>query len=86
MVKVYGTLDEGEAEFANARLSDAGLHPALFQLHRPRHILRAEYVPYKEGEDFNAGEIKVMVPCDEVETAEKILSSPASPDPPAGKP
>ena len=86
MVKVCGTHDEGEAEFAGSRLSDAGLHPALFHLRVPRHISRPEYVPYRDGEDFNASEIKVMVPCDEVETAEKILNSPTPPDSPPGTP
>ncbi len=75
MVKVYGTHEEAEAEFTKSRL-DAGLHPALFHLRRSRDRGHVEYEVYEENENFNASEIKVMVPCEEVADAESMLKSP----------
>lgn len=76
MVKVYGTHEEAEAEFTKSRLDAAGLHPALFHLRRSMDRGHVEYEVYTENENFNASEIKVMVPCEEVADAESILKSP----------
>jgi hypothetical protein len=75
MVKVYGTHEEADAEFTKSRLEEAGLHPALFHLRRSMDRGHVEYEIYKEGENFNASEIRVMVPCEEVAEAETFLKS-----------
>ncbi len=76
MVKVYATHEEADAEFTKSRLDGAGLHPALFHLRRSIDRGHVEYEVYARGENFNASEIKVMVPCEEVADAEIILKSP----------
>jgi len=78
MVKVYGTHTEADAELAKSRLEDAGMHPALLHLRRSKDRGHIEYEPCGDGENFDTSEIKVMVPCEEVDSAENILRIPAA--------
>lgn len=78
MVKVLATRDVAEAEIAKARLEEAGLHPALFHLHVIRGKRLVEYEPYGDGQQFNAKELRLMVPCAEVVDAESILGTAAA--------
>ncbi len=73
MVKVFGNDDEAKVEIVKSRLEEAGLHPELFHLRRSKDRGHAEYEPIETGEDFNSSEIKLMVPCEEVEKAEEVL-------------
>lgn len=79
MVKVYGTHDEPDAEITKSRLDEAGLHPVLFHLRRSKDRGHVEYEVYEDSEGYNSSEIRVMVPCQEVEQSESILETPLKP-------
>ena len=79
MVKVYRTHDGADAEFKRSILEEAGFHPALLRLRQLRGINRFEYEPYVDGDALNFSEIKVMVPCREVDDSARLLRESTSP-------
>jgi hypothetical protein len=78
MVRVYGTLDNVEAQYAKNCLEQVGLHPVLFCRHQPKGGPRFVYSLFAASGD-NLGhivnEIKLMVPAQEVIKSEEILKS-----------
>ena len=77
-VRVYGVLDDLAAQYAKSCLEQAGLHPILYSRTQPKGGPRFVYTLYEAAGDYDGhiiNEIKVMVPCQEVEEAEKVLIS-----------
>jgi ribosomal protein S27AE len=78
MVRVFGTSDPGQAEYAHGCLSQEGLHPFLYSRKAsPISLGGAEYSLFRASGEYGGhiiNEIKVMVPCQEFETAAKILA------------
>jgi hypothetical protein len=78
MVRVYGVLDDVTAQFARSCLEQSGLHPMLFCRRQPKGGARIVTTLFSSGGDYDGhavNEIKVMVPCSEVEEAERLLTS-----------
>ena len=77
MVRAYGGCDQAQVEYAKACLEQAGLHPFLYVPKASPYVLGApEYSLYRPGGDYDGhiqNEIKVMVPCQELEAAERVL-------------
>jgi hypothetical protein len=76
MVRVYGDLNDTPAQYAKSCLEQAGLHPTIFCRVQPLGGPRFVYTLYRAAGDYDGhviNEIKVMVPCEEVIEAEKIL-------------
>jgi hypothetical protein len=76
MVRIYGSLNDTSAQQAKTCLDQAGFHPMLFCRVQPKGGPRFVYTLFRSAGD-SAGhiinEIKVMVPCQEVMKAEKVL-------------
>lgn len=76
MARIYGSLDDVSAQHTKTRLEQAGIHPILFCRVQPKGGPRFVYTLFRSAGD-NGGhivnEIKVMVPCQEVMKAEKVL-------------
>jgi hypothetical protein len=66
MVRIFGVGDETQAQVANSRLEQAGFHPLVFS-----H--KASPISLGGTDDMIFNEIKIMVPCQEVAQAEKVL-------------
>jgi hypothetical protein len=76
MARVYGTLDDPNIQFVNSCLKQAGLHPFVFCRIQPKGGTRIAYSLYESNGDYRGhivNEIKIMVPCQEVEEAENVL-------------
>jgi hypothetical protein len=78
MVRVYGVLEDVSAQYAQSCLEQAGLHPVLYCRRQPMGGPRFVYTLFSAGGDYDGhivNEIKVMVPCQEVEQSEAILKT-----------
>jgi hypothetical protein len=78
MVRIHGVLDDVAAQYAKARLEQAGLHPLLYCRPQPKGGPRFVYTLYEAAGDYDGhivNEIKVMVPTYEVAEAETVLVS-----------
>ena len=78
MARVYGTLNDVTAQYAKSCLEKDGLHPMIFCRDQPKGGPRFVYTLFTPAGDYMGNivnEIKVMVPCQEVLDAEKILKS-----------
>ena len=78
MVRIYGVLDDLAAQYAKSCLEQAGLHPVLFCRTQPKGGPRFAYTLNAAAGDYDGhivNEIKVMVPSQEVEEAERVLIS-----------
>ena len=78
MARVYGVLDDTDAQYVKACLEQNGLHPVLFSRHQPFGGARFTYTLFEAQGDYSGNivtEIKVMVPCQEVLEAEEIINS-----------
>lgn len=77
MVRIFGISDEAQARFADTCLRQAGLHPLVFSRKAsPISMGGADYTLFTASGDFDGhliNEIKVMVPCQEVAQAERVL-------------
>ena len=76
MARIYGSLNDTPAQHAKSRLEQAGFHPILFCRSQPKGGPRFVYTLFRAAGDFDGhivNEIKVMVPCQEVLKAEKVL-------------
>lgn len=76
MARVYGGLDDPDLEFVKSCLEQAGLHPFIYCRIQPKGGTRIVYSLYEANGDYRGhivNEIKVMVPCQEVEAAEETL-------------
>lgn len=77
MVRVDAALDDASAQSKKSCLEHSGLHPLLLCRRDSIRGSRPRYTPYDAASDQGgdgADEIKVMVPCGEVEEAEKALA------------
>lgn len=77
MVRIYGVLDDLAAQYAKTCLEQAGLHPLVFCRRQPKGGPRFVYTLYAAAGDYDGhiiNEIKVMVPCQEVEEAVKSVT------------
>ncbi len=78
MARVFGTCDDSLAQYVYKCLSDAGLHPYLYSRKAsPLSLGGVNYNLYRASGDYDGhiiNEVKVMVPCSEVKSAEKILA------------
>jgi hypothetical protein len=76
MARIYGMLDDTNAQYIKSCLEQAGLHPFIFSRSQPKGGSRLVYTLF-EAEGDSGGhlvnEIKVMVPCQEVLNAEKVM-------------
>ncbi len=76
MARVYGDLDDTNAQYVKSCLEQAGLHPFIYCKVQHKGGSRLVYSLYEANGD-SAGhivnEIKVMVPCQEIVTAEDTL-------------
>jgi len=78
MARVFGTLDDTVAQHVKTCLEQDGLHPLLFCRHQPKGGPRFAYTLFEAQGDYLGNivnEIKVMMPCQEVVTAEEVLKS-----------
>jgi hypothetical protein len=76
MVRIYGSLNDTPAQQAKTCLDQAGFHPILYCRVQPKGGPRFVYTLFRSaGDSFGhlVNEIKVMVPCQEVIKAEKVL-------------
>ncbi len=74
--RVFGTLDDTEAQFAKSCLEKAGMHPVLFAKRAPKggpRFFTTLWAPLGGYIGHTVTEVKVMVPCHEVVKAEKTL-------------
>jgi len=78
MARVYGVSDEALAQYAANELERAGLHPFIYsRKSSPLSIGGSSYTLFRASGEFDGhiiNELKVMVPCQEVIEAEKILA------------
>ncbi|RPH38003.1 hypothetical protein EHM92_01200 [bacterium] len=76
-VRVFGTNDTLQAEYARSCLEKAGLHPIIFSRKAsPLSLGAPDYTLFRASGDFDGhivNELKVMVPAQEVPEAEKRL-------------
>ena len=76
MARIYSTLNDTPAQYAKTCLGQAGFHPVLFCRVQPKEGPRFVYTLFRSAGDSGShivNEIKVMVPCQEVMKAEKVL-------------
>lgn len=76
MARIYGDLNDTLAQYAKSCLEKAGFHPFVFCRTQPRGGPRFVYTLFRSAGDSGGhiiNEIKVMVPCNEVIKAEKLL-------------
>lgn len=76
MARVFGDLDDTKAQYVKSCLEQAGLHPFIYCRVQPKGGTRLVYTLFEANGDSGGhivNEIKVMVPCQEVVTAEETL-------------
>jgi hypothetical protein len=77
MVRVFGSSDSVQVEFAKANLQDEGLHPFIYSRKTsPMHLGGVDYSLFRASGEYNGqiiNEIKLMVPFQELIRAEEIL-------------
>lgn len=76
MARVYGNLDDTNAQYIKSCLEQVGMHPFVFSKTQPRGGSRLVSTLFEaHGDPYGniVNEIKVMVPCQEVIAAEDIL-------------
>lgn len=76
MTRVFGSFDDTQAQYIKTCLEQDGLHPMLFNRNQPSKSGRFINNIIDAGGDFliqTENETKIMVPCQEVLKAEKIL-------------
>jgi hypothetical protein len=74
---VYGVSDEVTAHFALDCLKNGGLHPFLFSRKASAiSIGGSDHTTFRASGEYDGhiiNEVKVLVPCQEVQRAEKLL-------------
>jgi hypothetical protein len=77
MARVFGSSNVAEVEFAKTSLETAGLHPFVFSRKAsPISMGAPDYTLYRSSGEYDGhivNEFKLMVPCQEVQTAVKKL-------------
>jgi len=77
MARVFGNSDAVQIEFAKSSLEIAGLHPLVFSRKAsPISLGGPDYTLFKASGDYDGhviNEFKLMVPCQEVESAMEKL-------------
>jgi hypothetical protein len=75
--RVYGVSDEVTAQYAHACLKKGGLHPFLFSRKASSgYIGMPDHTTFRASGEYDGhiiNEVKVLVPCQEVLEAEKLL-------------
>ena len=75
--RVYGVSDEVTAHYAQDCLKKAGLHPFLYSRKASSDFIgRPDHTTFRASGDYDGhiiNEVKVLVPCQEVLKAEKLL-------------
>jgi hypothetical protein len=74
--RVFGSLDDTEAQFAKSCLEKAGMHAVLFSKMQPKggpRFFRTLWAPSGGYIGHAVTEIKVLVPCQEVLKADQTL-------------
>jgi len=78
MARIFGTLDDVTAQYVKSCLEQEGFHPIIFCRDHVKGGPRFVYNLFEAKGDYMGNivnEIKVMVPCQEVLDAEKILKN-----------
>lgn len=76
MARVFGDLDDTNAQYVRSCLEQAGLHPIIFSKIQPKGGSRLVSTLFEaHGDPYGniVNEVKVMVSCQEVVSAEQIL-------------
>lgn len=77
MARVFGTSIDNEAQYAHNCLKQEGLHPYLYSRKTsPLSLGGPDYTLFRASGEYDGhiiNEIKLMVPCQEVIEAEKVL-------------
>jgi hypothetical protein len=77
MARVFGVSDDVTAQYACKCLEQEGLHPILYSRKAsPLSLGGADYTLFRASGEYDGhiiNEIKVMVPCQEVVEAERVL-------------
>ncbi len=77
MARVFGSSDAVQVEFAKSSLETADLHPLVFsRKNNPISIGGPDYTLFRAAGEYDGhiiNEFKLMVPCQEVVSAEKKL-------------
>ncbi len=77
MARVHGTSDEATVKYYKNVLEEEGFHPFLYSRKAtPYSMGGVEYTLFRASGDFDGhvvNEIKIMVPCHEVNQAQKII-------------
>ena len=77
MARVFGKSDAVQVEFAKSSLETAGFHPLVFSRKAsPISLGGSDYTLFKASGDYDGhviNEFKLMVPCQEVESATEKL-------------
>ena len=77
MVRAFGSSNPSDVDFAKASLESEGLHPFVFSRKAsPISMGAPDYTLYRSSGEYDGhivNEYKLMVPCQEVETAEMKL-------------
>ncbi len=77
MARVFGTSDAAQVEFAKTSLETAGLHAYIFSRKAsPISMGSPDYTLFRASGEYDGhivNEFKLMVPCQEVEEAQKKL-------------
>ena len=78
MARVYGSSDISQINYIKGCLEDESLHPFIYsRKSSPMHLGGTDYSLFRASGDFNGhliNEIKLMVPCNEVLEAEKLIT------------
>jgi len=77
MARVFGSSDEQQVNFFKTSLEENGLHPFIYERKAsPLSLGGVDYSLFRASGEFDGhiiNEIKLMVPCDEVLQAERII-------------
>jgi hypothetical protein len=83
LARVYGTSDPAQAEYVQACLAQAGLHPFLYsRKSSPLSLGGPDYMLFRASGEYDGhiiNEVKVMVPCQEFESAESVIADVEAP-------
>jgi len=78
MARVFGTSDEVQIQYINKYLEENDLHPFVYSKKSSQmHLGGTDYSLFRAAGDYTGhilNEIKLMVPCNEVLEAKKLIS------------
>jgi len=74
MARVYGTTDNVQAQYVASCFEQAGLHPFPYSRRYNPGADVAPFMAYRQFGGYILEEIKILLPFNEVEKAQKIVS------------